>query len=77
MYVTTYMHAFSYNAKNIQKRGALNNKSQGGYEINKNLTVNINTPLPKKKGKTFLNTSVFGTESYDKTIDYVKKIGEE
>jgi hypothetical protein len=71
------MHAFSYNTKKIQKGRTLNNKSQRGYEIKEKITNKINTPLPKRKGKTLLNTSIFGTESYDKTIDYVKKIGEE
>lgn len=76
MYTTTYMHAFSFNDKNKIDRKTLNNKSKNGHETNENLTKKIIEPLPKKKGNTFSNKSIYGGETFDKTITYVKKIGE-
>ena len=76
MYTTTYMHSFSFCDLNKINRRTLNNKSENGHEIKIKLTNKIGNPLPKKKGKTFSNKSIFGGETFDKKIIYVKKIGE-
>ena len=76
MYTTTYMHAFCFDNKNKKKRKTLNNKSRNGHEIIEKISNKIIKPLPKLKGKTYCNKSIFGGESFDKTVNYVKKIGE-
>jgi len=71
------MHAFSFDNINKIERKKLNNKSRNGHEINTKLSDKIMKSLPKIKGNTYCNKSVYGGESFDKIITYVKKIGEE